>query len=117
MTMIDSTSATKAFALGAGLVAVSAKFWVFTLGAISVIEQADTGRTTSFATYLLFTVLAVLPQLLALTATLATPERSASLLDATSGWLQRHNRVIVITISLIFATWFLIKALVNLGVI
>ena len=58
MAMIDSVTPVKAFGLGAGLVLVGVKFWVFTLGAIAAIGDAALGSGGAIATYLLFVVLA-----------------------------------------------------------
>jgi hypothetical protein len=40
--------------------------------------------------------------------------QSAKTLDATQGWLKRHNRMIVIAISLIFGLLFLFKGIIGL---
>ena len=42
------------------------------------------------------------------------PARSAKTLDAAQGWLERHNRAIVIAISLIFGLLFLWKGIAGL---
>ena len=117
MARIATMGAGRAFLVGAALLLVNAKFWVFTLGAISAIEEADIGRRASVASFLAFVVLAIAPQLLALGLAVVAPARSGSLLDDVASRLQRNNRVIVVTVSLVFGTWFLIKALTGLGVI
>ena len=117
MATISTLGAGKAFLFGAGLLTVNAKFWVFTLGAISTIEEADVGRHASVATLLAFVVLVVAPPLLALGLAVVAPARSSSLLGAVADWLQRNNRIIVIAVSLVFGTWFLAKALRGLVVI
>ena len=43
MAMLDGVAPGRAFLLGVGLVAISAKFWVFTLGAIAAIGDASLG--------------------------------------------------------------------------
>jgi hypothetical protein len=117
MAMIGTMGTGRAFLFGAGLLVVNAKFWVFTLGAISAIEEADLGRSASVATFLAFVALVVAPQVLALGLAVVAPTRSRSLLDDVAGWLQRNNRAIVVVVSLVFGTWFLAKALTGLGVI
>ena len=42
------------------------------------------------------------------------PMQSAKTLDAAQGWLERHNRVIVIAISLVFGLLFLFKGITGL---
>jgi len=117
MARIATMGPGRAFLVGAGLLLVNAKFWVFTLGAISSIEEAGIGRRASVATFVAFAVLVVAPQLLALGLALVVPSRASSLLDVVADWLQRNNRAIVVVVSLVFGTWFLIKALTGLGVI
>ena len=117
MATIATIGTGRAFLFGAALLLVNAKFWVFTLGAISVIEEAHLGRSGSIATFLAFVVLVIAPQLLALGLAVVAPTRSRSLLDHIADWLQQNNRTIVVVVSLAFGTWFLIKALTGLGVI
>jgi hypothetical protein len=105
-----------AFLLGAGLLAISAKFWVFTLSAIAAIGEADLGRAASISTFLVFTVLAVGVQLVLIGVTVVAPSRSDALLERASSWLSRHNRVMTIVIGLVFGVWFLVKGLEGLGV-
>jgi Sap, sulfolipid-1-addressing protein len=105
-----------AFLLGAGLLAISAKFWVFTLSAIAAIGEADLGRSGSVAAFLVFVVLAVGVQLVLIGVTVVTPDRSEVLLDRVAVWLNRHNRVLVVVIGLVFGVWFLVKGLDGLGV-
>ncbi len=117
MAMIATMGTGRAFLFGAGLLMVNAKFWVFTLGAISTIEESDLGRHESIVTFLAFVVLVIAPQLLALGLAVVAPTRSRSLLDVVADWLQLNNRAIVVVVSLVFGTWFLAKALTGLGVI
>jgi hypothetical protein len=64
MTMLTSVTPAKAFLVGAGVIAVAIKFWVFTFGAIGVIGDADLGRTTNVIVYVMFVLLAVSPHLI-----------------------------------------------------
>ena len=105
----------KAFLLGAGLLAIGAKFWVFTLGAIAAIDEADLSRSASILAFVVFAVLAVSVQLVLIGVTVFAPARSDALLDRASGWLSRHNRVMVIMVGLVFGVWFLVKGLDGLG--
>ncbi|MBK9180975.1 MAG: GAP family protein [Acidimicrobiales bacterium] len=107
----------KAFLLGAGILVIGAKFWVFTLGAIGAIGEADLGRPASILTYLAFVVLAVSVNLVLIGIAVVVPSRADLLLDRASEWLTRHNRVIMIVIGFVFGTWFTVKALDGLGVI
>ncbi len=117
MAMVESVTPGRAYLLGAGLVAASAKFWVFTLGAIAAIGAAGMSRPASIVTFLLFVALAESLLLAILVVAYAMPHRAETLLDRVAGLLERYNRVLVITLGLVFGTWFLVKALDGLGVL
>ncbi len=54
MAVIDGVTPGKALALGAGVILISAKFWVFTLGAIAVIGDAGMDRPASIVAFVVF---------------------------------------------------------------
>jgi hypothetical protein len=107
LTMIDSLTPLKAFGIGFGLLLIGAKFWVFTLGAIGIIGQAQLGQPSSTIAYLLFVLLAESLLLLPIVIRIIIPEGSKSLLETISAWLTRYNRPIMILVSLIFGLLFL----------
>jgi hypothetical protein len=112
-----SMTQAKAFLFGAGLVAIGAKFWVFTLGAIGVIGEADLGRSTAILVFVVFVVLTVSIHLALVGVAVLLPSRADALLSRASDSLTRHNRVIMIAIGTVFGSWFMAKALHGLGVI
>jgi hypothetical protein len=107
LAMIDSLTPLKAFGIGFGLMLIGAKFWVFTLTAIAVIGEAKLGQPSSTIVYLLFVLLAESLLLIPILVRLVLPGQSKAFLDGTSDWLTRHNRVIVIVVSLVFGLLFL----------
>jgi hypothetical protein len=107
-------SAIKALGLGIVLPLVAPKLWVFTLGAISVIDEANLGRTSSIIAYLLYMISAQLLITLPVLAYLVAPAWAASSLGAAREWLEKHNRVIVIVVSLIFGLLFLWQGVTGL---
>jgi hypothetical protein len=107
LTMIDSISPLKAFGLGFGLLLIGGKFWVFTLGAIGIIGQAQLGQPSSTVAYLLFILLAESLLLIPILIRIIIPKQSISLLEKTSAWLTRYNRSIIIIVSLVFGLIFL----------
>ncbi|KKC03247.1 GAP family protein [Mycobacterium nebraskense] len=117
MTMLTSATPTKAFFIGAGVITVSVKAWVFTLAAISVIGDANLSRPANIGSYVLFVALAASVNLLIVGVAAVFPQRSRSLLDRVLLWLQDHDRPIVIVVGLIFGIWFGIKALRGLGIV
>ena len=117
MKLTASVTAGKAFLFGAGYVAIAAKLWVFTLGAVGAIDEAGLGSAASIALFLLFVVLAeAIPIAFVAYAALA-PSASKTVLDRVSTWLEKNNRVIVIVLGFVFGAWFLLKALQGLGVL
>jgi hypothetical protein len=106
MATISSLSGRRAFGAGALYVAIAVKQWVFTLSAISVISAAGLERPLGIGVYLLYVLLTqtlVLPPILFFAL---APERAAKPLQAAQGWLDRHNRAIVLSVSFIFGLWF-----------
>jgi len=108
-------STPRAFLVGAGLLAIGAKFWVFTMSAVAVIDQAHLSTAATVTAFVGFALLAVLPLLLVVTVTLVAPHRSASFLDAATAWLTRNASRIVVGICLVVGLWFTLKALSQLG--
>jgi hypothetical protein len=117
MTMLTSATPTRAFFIGAGVITVSVKAWVFTLAAIGVIGNAGLGRAANIVTYVVFVLLAMSANLLIVGVAALAPGQSRSVLDRVLRWLQRHDRPIVIVVGLVFGTWFGIKALHGLGIL
>jgi threonine/homoserine/homoserine lactone efflux protein len=106
MSAIESASNTKAFVFGIQLALISPKLWVFILGAIGTISAAQLGQPTSFITFIVFVLLAQSLLLLLVLIRLILPKHASSLINAASSWLDKHNRIIVIVISLIFGVYF-----------
>lgn len=106
-----------AFGFGMLLVALGGKWWLFTLGAVAAITDADLGHARSALAYLVFVALAELPVLVIVLASALAPARSAPILDAISRWMEKHNHAIVITACLFFGIWFVVKALRDFGVL
>jgi hypothetical protein len=113
----SSLSAGRAFLLGAGMLAIGAKFWVFTMTAVAAIGYADLPRADAVLSFVLFALAAVLPSLLVVGVTVVVPTRSAAALDAVSAWLTRNTSRIVIAVCLVVGVWFVLEALTGLGVL
>lgn len=114
MSALTGMSGLKAAGAGALLLLLGVKQWVFTLSAITVIEEAQPGVTAGVGLYLFYTLatqLLVLPPLIAFAL---APEKSAAPLRTAQGWLQRHNRVIVVTVSFVFGVFFLYRGIAGL---
>ena len=114
MAILGGLSALKAFGMGALLMALAIKQWVFTLSAIAVIEQAQLSQAGNVLAYLFFVVAAQSLVLAPIVVSAVAPAQSAKMLDAMQGWLERNNRVIALTVSSIFGVWFLWKGITKL---
>lgn len=111
MAMLDTITPLKAFTLGAGLILISGKFWVFTLSAIGIIVEAQLGQTTGIVTFLVYVLLAQSLLLLAILIQIFLPAQAKPMMEAISAWLTRNNRIIVIAVSLIFGVLFLVQGI------
>jgi divalent metal cation (Fe/Co/Zn/Cd) transporter len=107
----------QALLVGATLLLIGPKFWVFNLSAIAVIEAAELARVAAVTAFLVFVVLTALPTLSLVLVRVATPDRADALLERLSGWLTGHNRSVVIGVGFVFGAWFLVQALSGLGVV
>lgn len=114
MAAISDMSAVKAVGAGTLYLAIAVKQWVFTLSAIGVIGEAGLGGTASAGLYL-FYVLAtqalVLPPILVYAV---APQRADRVLKAAQTWLERHDRTILVSVSLVFGVWFSYKGVTGL---
>jgi hypothetical protein len=107
LTMMDSLTPLKAFVIGVGLPLVGVKLWIFTLGALDTIAEAQLGQPGSMIAYLLFILLAQSLLLIPILIRILMPKRSQSMLADFSDWLAQNNRSIVMVVSLVFGLYFL----------
>jgi len=114
MATLGGLSPLKAFGIGALLMGISIKQWVFTLSAIAVVDEAQLGLAGSILGYLVFVLAA---QSLVLAPTIGSavaPTRSARMLEVLQVRLERHSRMITTAVSSIFGVWFLWKGITGL---
>ncbi|MBK8047518.1 MAG: GAP family protein [Anaerolineales bacterium] len=114
MARFDQLSTLHALGMGALLMAVSIKQWVFTLSAIAVIEEAQLMGAAAIATYLGFVLAAQSLMVAPIIFCMVAPTKSASALDTLQGWLERNNRTILLWVSLIFGLWSSWKGIAGL---
>jgi hypothetical protein len=112
----DATPA-RAYLMGVGMLLIGAKFWVFTIGAISAIEAADVDLPAAIVAYLLFVLVAMSIHVAIVTLGYLAPERAGEVLDRLSSGLTRYDRLLTIAVGVIFGLWFLVRALDGLEVI
>jgi len=117
MARIESATPGRAYLLGVGMILIGAKFWVFSLGAIAAIDDADLGAAAAVLTYLLFVVLAMSVHLAIVGMAYVAPDRADVVLARFSDLLSRYDRPVTIVLGIVFGVWFLVKALEGLGII
>lgn len=106
LTMVNNVSLLNAFVMGFGIVAINPKLWVFTLGVISEIAEAQLGQPSSTNAFLLFVLLAQSLLLIPILIKVVFPKKSVQLFARVSEWLVRNSGAIIIMLSLIFGLLF-----------
>jgi uncharacterized membrane protein YidH (DUF202 family) len=106
MQSINEITPLKAFGLGALMVGVGPKLWVFTLSALGVISEAELGQAGGVAAYAIYIVLAQILLILAILIAVVAPHRSRAILQRAIEWLTTYNRPISITVAVIFGLYF-----------
>jgi hypothetical protein len=114
MSALSGLSPLKAVGAGALFIAIAVKQWVFTLSAIGVIGEAGLSGAANVGLYLLYVLATQTLVLAPILAYAVAPRQSAKPLQAAQAWLERHNRAIMIAVSLIFGAWFLFKGIAGL---
>lgn len=95
------------FGLGALMMALSVKQWVFTLSAIAVIDDAGMGRPRSVLAYLAFVIAAHALVLAPIICSMSMPDRGHAMHEAGQRWLERNGRPLTMAVSLVFGVLFL----------
>lgn len=104
------------FLAGLSLPLLSAKLWVFTLSAISIIEESVGSIREGMLMYLVYLLCAQILLVLPIIYKLLLPKSSQRLLDYFSQFLERHNKVITIGASLVFGILFLYQGVSGLWI-
>jgi threonine/homoserine/homoserine lactone efflux protein len=116
MESISGVNPLKALGMGALLVAIGPKLWVFTLSALGVIVETGPGLPLGIATYLAYILLAQSVLIVSVLGCALAPKTAARTLQQAIGWLTRYSRPISVTASLVFGlyfTWGGIKGLLS----
>jgi hypothetical protein len=107
----QSVSTRKAFLFSVLLMVTATKQWLFTLSALGVIREANLTRPLNIIVFLVFVLGAHSLLLTPIVIYAAAPKQSSRFLEASSQWLERHNRTIVIVVSLVFGAFFIFKGI------
>jgi hypothetical protein len=114
MTLASTATPAKALGLGAFAISIAGKHWVFTLGAIGSIQEADLDPNQGILLYLIFVLVVSLPLLTPIVSLAVAPRIASIALEAVGAWLDRNNRFIMIAVYGVFGTYFLIKGVTGL---
>lgn len=113
LSMLDGLTPLKALLFGAGFILIAAKLWVFTLGALSVIGEAQLGQPDSTIAFLWYILLAQSLLIIPILIRLLLPGRAGRWLGAFGGWLEKYNNQIVMVVSLVFGLLFLYSGITS----
>lgn len=113
LAMLDGLTPLRALFLGAGFIFIAAKLWVFTLGAISVIGEAQPGQPAGTYAYLLYILLAQSLLIIPILIRLILPKQATGWLRSVGEWLEANNNTIVIIVSLVFGLLFLYQGITS----
>jgi len=114
LTMLDGLTPLRALLFGAGFILIAVKLWVFTLGALSVIDGAQLGIRETFLVFLGYILLAQSLLIIPILIRLILPNRAKVWLKSFGGWLEIHNDRIVMVVSLVFGLLFLYQGITGL---
>lgn len=115
MAVVDGVAPSRAFLMGATLVALSPKLWAFTLGAIGAIGEAHVVGLQGWLVFVVWVAIAQLLHLAAIGAMVVAPERATPLLARAGDLLERHSSAVMVGVGVVFGIWFLVKALRAFG--
>jgi Sap, sulfolipid-1-addressing protein len=110
LSMIGTLTPVRALGLGALLAVTSSRGWLFTLAALSVIDQAGLDIPHSIVAYLLY----VLGAEALVIAPILVSARSSVRSEAAAHWLDEYASPIVVTASLLVGCFFLWNGLSGL---
>ena len=111
--MLDGLTPLRALLIGAGFILIAVKLWVFTIGALSVINEAQLGQQATIIAFLVYVLLAQSLLIAPIIIRLLLPEQGSRALEAFGHWLEKHNDRIVMVVSLVFGVLFLYQGVMG----
>jgi hypothetical protein len=113
LTLLDDLTPLRALLLGAGFILIAVKLWVFTLGALSVIGEAQAGQSESIIAFLAYIFLAQSLLIIPILIRLIAPSKAGKWLSRFGDWMEKNNRPLVVTVSIVFGLLFLYQGLAS----
>lgn len=113
---MDTVTSWRAFGIGIAAVLTSMRLWVFTLGAVAVIQEGDLSRLPASLTFVAFVVLSLAPMIVIAIIPFVATGRPDAVPGALHAWLAREHRWILAGLGLVLGTALLLLGLGKLGV-
>ena len=106
MAMLDGITPGKAFLMGMGVTAIAVKMWLFSMSVVGTISTAGLSTIEGVLVFVIYDLLAVSLAAIPVLLSMIAPAWSDTNLDRLSAWMNKHNRAITITVSLVFGLVF-----------
>jgi len=106
----------QAFLIGISFLALDPKDWLVDFSAVDLIAAADLTNLNSLISYLVYTLMAQSLLLAPLVLVLFSPIKGQEILDRLKGWLERNERIIMVSIAILLGCVFIFNGLARLGV-
>lgn len=117
LSAVDSITPIRSLLFAGLLSLTSARFWLFTLGAVGAIKDSDLGPVASDVTFAVFVVLSVAPMIAIAGIAVLRPDRADQTLHHLRTWVERHARGIMIAMSLVLGVVMAYLGLSRLSVL
>ncbi len=114
MSGLGAMSPLKALGFGVLLMIVGFKQWVFTLSALGTISAAQLSQGESIIVFLIYLLGALSLLLIPILFSAIAPQPAAKTLSSARAWLERNNRPVTVTVSLLFGVYFVAQGLTGL---
>jgi hypothetical protein len=100
--------------LGFAFVLLSPRCFFLILAAAATILHANVSVPDGITALAVFVIIADLGVLAPIIIYIASPQRSASLLDSVRKWIIRYQRVLILTVLMVFGTYLVIRGTLDL---
>lgn len=114
MGSVERLSPVQACALGFSLILLSPRCLLITLAASTSILHADVSIIEGFVALLVFLAFGNLGVFAPLAVYIASPDDSATRLDAARQWMQTHERALAFSVLMIVGTYLVIRGVLDL---
>jgi len=107
----SASTAFRSFSLGSMVLLLNPSTYLIFISGIHVISLARLGRQDDFLAIAFLTLVTLVTLLVPIIIFFAFPKRAEKVLDFLKAWLTKHNRVIGMTVLLVFGAYLMTKGL------